>query len=389
MKRRILILPSWYPNETSPVNGIFIQEQAKALSKKYEVAVLVPMLVSWRQCWRRRLVLEFRGDQSTGLTVYRELAFVPFPRALRIIYFCYVAAAKKGLSKILAEWGKPDIIHTHVVLPAGWAAVRLGKRYHIPIVLTEHSSPFSVHLGSAYQQNLVREVLTKVDRIIAVSPALAQQVSAFQNGLKISVMGNHIRTDFFEPLDKVKKPSDSITRFLSIGVLTEQKGLTYLVEAAHLLLQRGVSPFEVIIGGDGRERDKLQKMVEVYRLYDRFRFLGMLTPSEVRYWMQQCDVFVLPSLHETFGIVLGEAMACGKPVISTRCGGAEFVVTPKTGILVNVADPIALAEAMEGFIKGKYKFDDGLIRKSVVERFGEEIFIRNISKLYEEVWSGN
>lgn len=389
MKRRILILPSWYPNEASPVNGIFIQEQAKALARMYEVAVLVPMLVGWRQCGRSRSLLKFRGDQSTGLTVYRELAFVPFPKVLRIIYFCYVAAARKGLSKILAEWGKPDLIHTHVVLPAGWAAVHLGKQNHIPVVLTEHSGPFSVHLASTYQQNVVREVLTKVDRVIAVSPALAQQVSTFQNGLKIGVVGNHIRTDFFEPLDKVKRPFGVITRFLSIGALTEQKGLAYLVEAAHLLLQRGIGSFEVIIGGEGRERNRLQKMVEAYKLCSRFCFLGILTPSEVRHWMQQCDVFVLPSLHETFGIVLGEAMACGKPVISTRCGGAEFVVTRETGILVNVADPITLAETMEGFIRGKYKFDGELVRKSIVERFGEEIFLKNISRLYEEVWLDN
>ena len=103
--------------------------------------------------------------------------------------------------------------------------------------------------------------------------------------------------------------------------------------------------------------------------------------------MQECNVFVLPSLHETFGIVLGEAMACGKPVISTRCGGPEYVVTPDTGVLVDVANPVALADAMEAFISGRHSYDPQLVRRSVTERFGEEAFLRNISSIYEQVWA--
>jgi glycosyltransferase involved in cell wall biosynthesis len=82
-------------------------------------------------------------------------------------------------------------------------------------------------------------------------------------------------------------------------------------------------------------------------------------------------------------------MACGKPVISTKCGGPEFVVTPETGILVPPADSEGLANAMEGFMTGKYKFEPTKIRESVKSRFGENAFLENISRVYEEVWSSN
>jgi len=244
-----------------------------------------------------------------------------------------------------------------------------------------------MHLGTKYKQKLVKQVLTGVDSIIAVSPALARQILEFQEGIEINVVGELVRTEFFVPPANGIRSYDARTFFLCIALLSEQKGLPYLLEAARLLIQRGITSFELVIGGDGHDRGKLEQMVEFLGLRNWCRFLGLLDPDGVKYWMQQCDVFVLPSLHETFGIVLGEAMACGKPVISTRCGGPEFVVTPETGVLVEVANPEAIANAMAEFILGRLSFDPEVIRSSVVERFGEQAFLRNISAIYERVGS--
>jgi glycosyltransferase involved in cell wall biosynthesis len=163
--------------------------------------------------------------------------------------------------------------------------------------------------------------------------------------------------------------------------------MNYLLQAAQLLVERGAASFELAIGGDGPERVQLERMTRELGLADRCRFLGLLTPVAVRERIQQSDVMVMPSLHETFCLVLGEAMACGKPVIATRCGGPEFVVTPETGILVEAANSEELANAMHGFIAGKANFDSQQVRQSVVERFGEAAFLRHISVVYEQVWS--
>ncbi|HWP47296.1 MAG TPA: glycosyltransferase [Candidatus Limnocylindrales bacterium] len=413
MKRKVLILASWYPTDTSPVSGIFIQDQAVILSRKYDVTVLVPKPAGWREVLKGRAGPKSHIEQRAGLTVYRERGLIYKPRVLAQVYEIYHRvtrhhpeiyrdvediiyawyfdsygrAAKRGFEAILATWGKPDIIHAHVVLPGGWAAANLGKRYGVPVVLTEHSGPFSVHLQTHYQRYLVKTTFQQVNHVIAVSPALLRQIQAVQNPIPVSVIGEVVKTEFFVVSgDKAGQPAGSLTRFLSIALLTEVKGLVYLLEAAKLLVQRGVQSFELIIGGDGPERPRLEQMARASGLSDRCRFLGLLTPLEVRNWIQQCDVFVMPSLHESFCIALCEAMACGKPVISTRCGGPEYTVTPNTGILVEVANPEALADAMERFILGKVKYDPHLIRQSVKDRFGEEAFLRNISRVYEEVW---
>jgi glycosyltransferase involved in cell wall biosynthesis len=295
---------------------------------------------------------------------------------------------EKDFIKLSTQWGKPDLIHAHVVLPGGWITVQLGRRHGIPVVLTEHSGPFSMQLQTASQRRWVSETLTQADGLIAVSPALAQQIRAFRDDVAIHVIGNLIKTDFFTPAQKFEaKSPGTTTRFLSVGLLTWQKGISYLLQAAQQLLQRQITSFEIIIGGNGPERRRLESLAQNLGLNDRCWFLGLLSPAEVKHWMQQCDVFIMSSLHETFCIVLGEAMACGKPVIATRSGGPEFVVTRETGVLVEPANPTALADAMQDFMASKLKFDSQRLRQRVIERFGEEIFLRQISAVYEQIWS--
>jgi L-malate glycosyltransferase len=388
MKKKILVLPSWYPSDIHPINGVFIREQVLALSQRYLVAVLVPCFIGWRQILRGTITFKSELEEQAGIYVVNEGRAICIPRIPRFSYSMYARAARQGFEKLLSEWGRPDIIHAHVVLPAGWAATVLKEKYDIPVVLTEHSGPFAMHLKTSGNRQLVKDTLTRADRVITVSPALAQQIQDFIPAIDLQVLGNIINTDYFTPLEgQSRDTSRSSCRFLTVAIIKKPKGLHYLLEAARILKQRGQSSFELIIGGDGPERQRLMIMAQQMGLSDKCRFLGSLAPSEVRNWMQQCDVFVLPSLQETFGIVLGEAMSCGKPVIATRCGGPEYVVTPETGSLVDVADPVALADTMERFILGQVKYDPALIRQSVKERFGREAYLDNISKVYDQLLS--
>ena len=394
MKKRILFIPSWYPNEDDPISGVFIEEQAVALSKEHDVAVLLPQMAAWRNVLKSDAPdRSFKKEQS-GLPVYHEFARPLIPHGPEPIdYGTFARAAQKGFKRIVSEWGRPDIIHTHVVLPAGWSALGVAKQHRIPIVLTEHSSPFSMHLGTELSRRLVRETLTGVNQIVAISPALAQQLLDFEPGLKIEVIGESLRTDFFVPGDvnqsvnqDVDKPNGTGKSFFVAARLAEQKGLEHLVRAVHLLVDKGLNSFELVIGGDGPDRQKLEQLVQDLGIERYCRFLGALNRAQVRERMQKCDVFVLSSLHETFGVVVGEAMACGKPVISTRCGGPEFFVNEQNGVLVDVANPQALAGAMESFLSDRLSFDPQTIRASVVDRFSPEAFVKNITAVYERFW---
>src|SRR6266498_3630873 len=223
--KKVLLVPSWYPSAGNAISGIFIQEQALALANVYDVAVLIPEMARWRNVLQADAEDRSFKSYQEGLPVYREFARTRIPHGPESsAYRTFVRAARSGFQKLLKDWGKPDIIHAHIVLPGGWSALNLGKNYSIPVVLTEHSNPFSMQLGTAVQRRLVRQTLTEVDRVLAVSPGLANQMISFHPEVKPIVLGNLIRTDFFAMSQNGPRDRSGVKKFLFTGRLSEEKG---------------------------------------------------------------------------------------------------------------------------------------------------------------------
>lgn len=384
MRRKIVILASWYPSADAPVNGVFIQDQARLLAERYEVIVLVPQTIGIGAFLSGHRLSEI--EQDGALRVYREYIPVP-PYVFTFNLLGRWVAARRGIQRIIREYGIPDLIHAHVVLPGGWIALQLSRKLAVPVALTEHSGPFSAHLDAWFKRRFVRHALNGT-HVLAVSPALKQHILSFLPDIRVDVLPNVISTRFFTPGESdVPVAKDRKKRILVVALLTAVKGIPYLLDALALLRARGDQSFELVIGGDGPDRVKLEQLALDRGLGESCRFVGLLNKEQVRDWMRWCDVLVLPSLHETFGIVVGEAMACGKPVIATRCGGPEYVVDDSSGILAPPADAPALANALEQFCSGRVTFDAEAIRRRVVERFGEEAFLRQIAVIYDELWT--
>ena len=99
--------------------------------------------------------------------------------------------------------------------------------------------------------------------------------------------------------------------------------------------------------------------------------------------MMNSDCFVLSSNFETFGVVLIEALACGLPLIATKCGGPEDIVNKQNGILMDVENQLQLEDAMLTMYKNANKYDKQKLRSDAKDRFGEKAFIKNAMKYYE------
>lgn len=383
MKPRVLIVPTWYPSQNHPLDGIFVQDQVQVLSKEFDVAVLYAKLIHLKAYLKEGIPKASEGYEEKVFT-RRDYGFA-VPRFRKQWYGALSKIALENFGRLMSHWGKPDLIHAHLTLPGGWIASRLKNEYSIPFILTEHSGPFSMHLGNRYQRDIVAETLRICDRVIAVSPFMKMQMQNWVDERKVEVIGNVIRTEFFRVAHLSPVGTFGPKRILFIGIMKKQKGLSYLIKACKALLDSGERNFVLYLGGDGELRPQLENEARKLGLGRHCVFLGIMDRETVREWMQRCDFFVLPSLHETFGIVVAEAMACGKPVIATRCGGPEFTVTPESGILVQPGDITGLKEAMHLLITQPSRFHPEVIRNSVTSRFGVDVFLSRMSKVYEEV----
>ena len=384
--RRVLLIPSWYPTPELPVNGVFVEDQAKVLSERFDVLVFTQRLYGLRDALRGRIPPERGFLQHEGVRVYEQRVFLPpklSPRAAIAYRFERLRAAVGALTR---SWGRPDIIHPHAVLPGGWIGARLGRALNVPVVLTEHTGPFTAHLTSPSHRSLVKETLQSSAKVIAVSPWLAQQIEQVEPSLSIDIVGNVIPTRFFQPAAEVPtaRLEKGPLRLFSVSLLTKEKGYDHLLRAVRLLRDSAFRPFELEIGGDGPDKPRLEALIRDLRLEDTCSLLGMLKRHEVRDRMQGCDVFVLPSLAETFGVVIGEAMACGKPIVATHCGGADFQVTAETGVLVAPGDANALADGIRKLEAQSSRYAPATIRATVERRFGEAAFLESITQKYHD-----
>jgi glycosyltransferase involved in cell wall biosynthesis len=221
----------------------------------------------------------------------------------------------------------------------------------------------------------------------AVSPPFARILDDFFGKGKYTweVMPNMVNRQFLEcPL-----PTKSGTQpfcFLNVATLDTKKRQENLI-AAFATEFRNDDSVQLVIAGDGPERQNLQELAQRSGVSDRIHFLGKLTRMGVLNAMSHASAFVLSSRYETFGVVLIESLALGVPVIATRCGGPESIVQEGDGVLVPVDDVPALAAAMRQLYQSHEEYDAEGIRERCRARFSEQVVSSMLMDRYNRVLS--
>jgi glycosyltransferase involved in cell wall biosynthesis len=147
--------------------------------------------------------------------------------------------------------------------------------------------------------------------------------------------------------DTPKGPGALPRRLVCVARLSPEKGHILLIEAAHRLAEQGTA-FELVLAGDGPLRSKLEALIARYALKDKIRITGWISGQQVREEIIAARALILPSFAEGLPVVLMEAMALRRPVISTFVGGIPELVQPgQHGWLVPAGDAEALAAAMQ------------------------------------------
>jgi len=149
--------------------------------------------------------------------------------------------------------------------------------------------------------------------------------------------------------------------FMYVGLLIQRKGIEFLMESLASLKEKGYDEFTLVIAGDGSQREKLEMMVKDMGIEKQVTWLGWVDYGSLGYYFQSSDIFVFPTYEDTWGLVVLEAMAFGKPVICSQLAGAvEMVKDGENGFTFNPArdKPEALSELLRKFID-----DPGLARR--------------------------
>ena len=116
------------------------------------------------------------------------------------------------------------------------------------------------------------------------------------------------------------------------------------------ILKTNYPDYQLIIVGEGKERDSLEKLVKQLDLQENVTFLGSQPQKKVSELMRESRLFILPSIEEGQGVVLVEALASGTPCIGSHVGGIPDVITPEVGQLVEVGNVQDLANSIESFL---------------------------------------
>lgn len=356
---RVLVLSHMYPNIANPISGIFVHEQVQALTRAgCEVKVVAPL--PWvppamgmiNEKWRKYKETP-KNEMIGNIEVYRP-AYFDLPRNYLFEYsgWTYYFGIKRLVKKIYQEWPF-DLIHAHVALPDGYAAMLLNRYYKKPLVLTIHGQDMQYTIyHSQKAKNEVIEVLNHADTIISVSNKLRKSIIQYTDNTKVITIANGFNTeDLYEGESPLKDKYKGKTIILSVGNLIETKGHEFMLLALRDIVNEFDNVMYLIIG-EGSYKDKLIQIVKQLELGPYVEFLGRLPHKKTMEYMSICDMFVLPSWEEGFGIVYLEAMAHGKPVIGCKGQGIEdFVIDKVNGILVENKDPHSLKEAVIALLR--------------------------------------
>ena len=380
---KVVFVTRGWPTKRNIMSGNYEAVQAKALAKfGIDVSLITIQRVSFLRLFSKMEIRKFIEDGVTVMTL--PVALFKLPHNFGNEFFgINTALRRRALKKVYdayrREKGDADILHAHIVDRAYDCKTVIDK-YHVPLVITEHWSRMNKETLSKYEKS-IGEAYGWANKVICVSKELSKSLHD-KIGVNSVVIHNMVSDHFFETNIRTHTPAN-IVQFVSVGALIERKAFDVVISAMQQMNHKEQCQLYII--GSGEEEANLRKMIDKFNLHERVFLLGRKPPKEVSELIENSDCFILTSKLETFGIVYIEAMAKGKPVIATICGGPESFVNKSNGILIPTDNVEATSKAMDYMVENVDKYDNAAIRQYCHDNFSEEAISQKIVAVYKEV----
>lgn len=300
----------------------------------------------------------------------------------------YKTKIKKQLNRVeyfCENFSSIDIIHAHTLYSDGGTAYLLKRKFGIKYILSVRGTDINIfYKYFIHYRKFIYKVLEEAEVIIFISEAYKRKVSNIlpceikrKVSSKFVVIPNGIDDDWFEDRTIVKtKPKGDKTKLMFTGTLYPNKNLNTVLKVLKELNKDG-NKYTLDVAGDGPSKNKLINYVIQNNLSDEVFFHGHLSKSELQNVVANTDVFILPSIHETFGISYIEAMSKGLPIIYTENEGIDgFFKQGQVGYSVhplNVKDIVQKIKLIEQNYKQmsveSYKQSESFSWSKITQRY--------------------
>ncbi len=249
-------------------------------------------------------------------------------------------------AEAIVEEVKPDIIHVQGLFSTGSLGRKIAARRGVPSVLTYHThlEGYTHYAGPLHRvikpilRWWVRRFTSSFDVVLTPTPSMAKILKSYGVKTDVLVLPTGIELKAYSPIAKADTRKKlgfdpDMTYILYVGRLAEEKNVTQLLKDFGRVTVRNPK-VHLLLAGDGPDRKAYEGIVKARDLSDSVNFLGTVSHDDLIQYFIACDIFAFPSLTDTQGLVLLEAMASGTPaVVYDALGPGDIIADGETGLV--------------------------------------------------------
>lgn len=348
---KVLTFTTLFPNNVQPLAATFVRERMMRAKRHFELQVVAPVP------WSPPLIANPRWSQFRGVELVEAIDGVPVyhpryvitPKIGMCLYGGMLFASCNRFVRALRRSYRFELIDAHYLYPDGLAAVLLGRRLGVPVVLSARGSDVNLFPTFRLVRPWIQYAMREATAVISVSAALKRKMVRLGcPAEKIRVIPNAVDHGVFRPMDRAqarRQLGEALQgrMVLSVGNLKPEKGFRTLLEA-FLLLRARDPDLRLRLIGDGPDRRYLAQRIATAGL-EPATLVGAIPRQQISPWYSAANVFALASEAEGNPNVINESLACGTPVVTADLWEGDLPYTPEQGITAERLDAATFADA--------------------------------------------